>query len=332
MDRITSNPFLTPALLRQSPDLRTALQSASREMTTGKLSDPGKALRGDFTALAATDHALARLSGYAAVTTELSLLGEAMQKSLAIISDAATEMGTNLLRTTSGATEAQLSAITTTGLRDFNTAIMALNTRLADKSVFGGNASDRPALPNPETILTTLEAAISGATTVDDISGQIADWFNGSTGYEALYSGGAERAGLTIASGEIATLPFTALDPAIRESLVGFAKVALLERGLLGGDHAARAELALSAGENLFNSSEARSVLAGRVGTVEQQIARAQSRNSAEKSALSLARNGLTEADPYETAVRLQDLESRLDAFYTITSRLSQLTLTSYLR
>lgn len=332
MERISSNPFLTPALLRQSAELRAGLQKATQEMTTGRLTDQGKALRGDFSALAATDHALARLSGFAAATTELTLMGETMQRALTVISDAATELGTNLLRTTSGATAAQLSAITSTGSRDFNTAITALNTRLADKSVFGGDASDRSALPDAETILAALEASIAGVTDVEDLSDQIDAWFSGSTGYETLYSGGQARAGLTVAPGETATLPFTALDPAIRDTLAGIAKVALLDRGLLDGDHMARSALALNAGQDLFSSSEARTVLSGRIGTAEQQLSQAQSRNSAEKSALSLARNSLTEADPYEASVRLKDIEGRLDAFYTITSRLSQLSLTGYLR
>lgn len=187
-------------------------------------------------------------------------------------------------------------------------------------------------MPNAGTLLTALETAIAGLAAVDDISNGIDDWFNGTAGYEALYTGGQGRAGLTVAPGETASLPFTALDPAIRTTLAGLAKAALLDRGLLTGDHASRSALALRAGETLFSSSEARTVLAGRIGTVEQQLFQAQSRNSAEKSALALTRNSLTEADPYEATVRLKDLESRLDAFYTITARLSQLSLTGYLR
>ncbi|SEC65799.1 flagellar hook-associated protein 3 FlgL [Rhodobacter sp. 24-YEA-8] len=332
MERISSNPFLTPALLRQSSELRAGLQKATQEMTTGKFFDQGKALRGDFSALAATDHALARLVGFAAATTELTLMGETMQRALSVISEATTELAANLLRTTSGASDTLLSSILSTGMRDFNTASSALNTRLADKSVFGGDASDRLALPGSETILTALETAIAGLTDVDDISNAIDDWFNGTAGYQALYTGGQGRVGLNVAPGETASLPFTALDPAIRATLAGLSKVALLDRGLFTGDHASRSALALRAGENLFNSSEARTVLAGRIGTVEQQLSQAQSRNSAEKSALALTRNGLTEADPYEATVRLKDLESRLDAFYTITARLSQLSLTGYLR
>ncbi|MBJ2149610.1 hypothetical protein [Paracoccus sp. IB05] len=105
-------------------------------MTTGKFFDQGTALRGDFSALAATDHALARLSGFTAATTELTLMGETMQRALSVISDATTELAANLLRVTSGASDTLLSSILSTGSRDFNTAISALNTRLADKSAF----------------------------------------------------------------------------------------------------------------------------------------------------------------------------------------------------
>ncbi len=332
MNRISSNPFLTPALLRQSADLRVNLQRASQEMTTGKLTDPGQVLRGDFTTIASTDHALARLNAFSAATTELSLVAETMQRSLAVISDAAIELATNLLRTTSGANETQLSAIAATGLRDFTTAVAVLNTRISEKSIFRGDNPDQTALSDTETILSALEAAIAGAISVSDINDQIDSWFAGTTGFQMFYNGGNSRAALNIAPGETASLPVTALDPAIRETLAGLAKVALLERGLLTGNHDARSELAIQAGNDLFNTSEKRSILSGRIGSTEQQLLQAKTRNAAEKSALSISRTSMTEADPYETAIRLQDLESRLDAFYTITARLSQLSLTGYLR
>ncbi|VDC21870.1 flagellin [Pseudogemmobacter humi] len=331
MDRISSNPFLTPALVRQGADLRAKLQATTQEMATGKQADTGATLRGDFGRLAATDHALARISGYTAATSELTLTASAMQSALAMISQAAEQLGSNLLSTASGLSAPQLAAVTSSGMRDFETVIAALNTRVSERPVFGGVNSAVAPLPDAQSILGALETAIAGVATPEDISAAVDSWFAGA-GYEALYTGGAPVGGIAVAAGETASLPFTALDPAIRETLAGFAKVALLDRGLLAGDHAARAAFALGAGVDLQSSSDARAVLAGRIGTTEEQLSRAQARNSAEKSALTLARTALIEADPYEATVRLEDLESRLDAFYTITARLSRLSLTEYLR
>ncbi|MEZ5917891.1 MAG: hypothetical protein R3C40_10095 [Parvularculaceae bacterium] len=56
----------------------------------------------------------------------------------------------------------------------------------------------------------------------------------------------------------------------------------------------------------------------------------ASDRHDAEEPAL--AYNALTARDLYEAASFLQSLEAQIDAAYVLTSRLSQLTLTNYLR
>eukprot|EP01041_Mallomonas_annulata_P037918 gene37918-61315_t len=56
-----------------------------------------------------------------------------------------------------------------------------------------------------------------------------------------------------------------------------------------------------------------------RLGTVQAQIESASVRNESEASALHLARAELVEADPYETALRLQEAESQLEKIFTIT-------------
>ena len=64
----------------------------------------------------------------------------------------------------------------------------------------------------------------------------------------------------------------------------------------------------------------------------QAQIDAAATRNTAEASALNIARAGIVTADPYDAATRLEDLQTRLQSLYLITSRLSRLSLTEYLR
>ena len=68
-----------------------------------------------------------------------------------------------------------------------------------------------------------------------------------------------------------------------------------------------------------------------RVGTVQAQIAAAQTRNTAEESALSITRAGIISADPYDAATRLEDLQTRIEALYLVTARVSRLSLADYL-
>ncbi|MCB6177985.1 flagellar biosynthesis protein FlgL [Rhodobacter sp. Har01] len=332
MDRIAANAFLTAGLFRQGAAIKADLTRASQEMTTGKKADTGAAVGGDFSSLAAIDHALARIRGYSATTAETGLLAESMQTALGVVSTAAEGLSANLLRNLGLSVPQNLTAVTIEGRQQFETAIAALNTRFAERSVFGGVVTETAPLPDANTILASLEAALAGAVTVSDAETAIADWFDGATGYEAMYQGGAARAAVPVAPGESVDLPVTALDPAIRDTLKGLATVALLDLGLFTGQNEARAQLARNAGVALVSSGEARSVLAARIGTAEADIADTKARNDAEETALGIARAGLLEADPYETATRLEDLQARLESLYVLTARLSKLTLTDYLR
>lgn len=329
---LPSATYLLPSMMRQGAELRADLQRTSSELTTGISLDPGKKLRGDFSGLASIDSALSRIEAYASTTVAISVLADSMQSALSLISDASDQLSRRLL-TTAGTGNAALLDITFgDGARFFDSAISALNTRVAGRSVFGGTQSDQPPLPDSATILSALETAVAAAVTPADLKTAIADWFTDPTGFAALYAGGPGRAAVPVAAGEAAALPFTALDPAIRNSLIGFATVALLDRGLLGQDPAGRVEMANFSAQSLLAAGDARQLLAARVGSTQQQVADAQSRNGAEKTALGIARLGLVAADPYESAVRLQDLQTKLDSFYTLTARLSKLRLTDYLR
>ena len=58
----------------------------------------------------------------------------------------------------------------------------------------------------------------------------------------------------------------------------------------------------------------------------------ASARNGAETSALEIARTDILAIDPYRTATELQSTETRLETLYTLTARLSRLSLSEYLR
>jgi flagellar hook-associated protein 3 FlgL len=137
---------------------------------------------------------------------------------------------------------------------------------------------------------------------------------------------------LPIGPGQSAKIDITAADPAIRETLKGFAMAALLDRGLFAGQGAARVQVMRRAGEVLAEGASSRAHMAGQLGTTEGQIAAASTRNTAEVSALEMARNGLVSIDPYEAATKLEAAQSQLEALYSVTARLSRLSLVDFLR
>ncbi len=332
MTSLSASPFLTDALMRQGVELRGAVETRARELTTGIVADPGRHLRGDFSALAGIDHALARIRAHQSAVTDTGILADTAQAALATLSDGVDRLAMALLGG-SGMTGAGGATTLVRGATDnFRSAVEALNTRVAGRSVFGGTGNGLPPLPKAETILDALQGAVTGAATASDAAAAITAWFDSPDGFSALYRGGPPRVPVPLADGETASMEITALDPAIRRSLAGLATAALLERGLLAGDESSRVTLARLAGEQLMEGREGLTALQAEVGFLQSRVADAAVRNGAEKSALDIARLSLIEADPYESATRLRDLQNRLDAFYTVTGRLAGLSLTGYLR
>lgn len=322
--------LMSPALLRQGASLRMEIARSTAEMTTGQLADPARAVGGDMAALTGIDTALARLQGYAAITAEASLLAQAMQAALGQLEDSSDRLGRALLLLPDGATASQIAAAVTGGEDAFAAAVGALNTQIAGRPVFAGIAATAP-LPPAETLLAGLESALTGVTTASDARLAIRDWFADPTGYAGHYTGSAGRSDLPVTAADTIRLDTTALDPALRETLAGLALAALVERGLFAGQPVVQSSLLRSGAGDLLAASDSRGLLAARIGTAQSGIDAAQVRNTAEASALTLLRAGLIEADPYDSATRLQAAEARLDAYYTLVSRLSRLTLTAYL-
>ena len=320
-------------LRRQTVALKSDLQRLSTELTTGRVADTVARVSGDLGPVSGIDASLARLKGYGAVTAEAGLFAGSMQTALGVVDDLSSALSRTLLAASSSSSQSLVDATGRDSRSRLETALSALNTRVGDRSVFGGVATNGPATAPAETIMLALDTAILGATTVQDIETAVTDWFNAPTGFAALgYAGGAALAPVNIAPGEEANLDITATDPAIRATLKGLAMAALLDRGVLAGQPAARQDLAKRAGLSLLESQSERTFLAARLGAAEAQIDAAASRNAAETSSLQIARSDITAADPFETASRLQETQQQLEKIYAITARITRLSLMDYLR
>jgi flagellar hook-associated protein 3 FlgL len=322
-------------LKRQNIALKQDIQRLGTELSTGRVADTARATRGDLVPMAAIESALARAQGFRAATAEAALFTRGAQETLAVVDNLATGFASSLrLAATSGAPVLVASAASD-ALQRFEGLIAALNTRIGDRTLFAGDQPGLPALAPPAVILDALGAAVTaaGATTAPEVEAAVAAWFADPAGYAATaYLGGAPLAALPVTPEDSARFDVTALDPAIRATVEALALGALLTRPAAPALAAERADLALRAADRLATTATDRALLAGRVGTVEERIDRAASRNQAETAALELARAAIVEADPYESATRLEAAQGRLEALYAVTARLARLSLVDFLR
>lgn len=333
MTRISvGDASLTNILARQGADLRGQVQRASQEVATGKHSDIGAALRGDFSPLLAIDASLSRLAAYATNTTDAAFQTAAQQSAITGLSQLASGISTTLLAAKDFSTPAQIATLGADAKGRLATAIGLLNTQASGRAVFSGTATDTIPLGSVDDLLTALETAATGASTAGQVTAAVTTWFADPLGFGAFYQGDTPLSPAPIAAGESADISTTAMDQTLRDTLAGFAMAALIDRGVLVGDTTERGRLAQQAGQQLISTEDGRTTLAARIGTVEAQIEAARSRNSAEDSALGILRSDIGSVDPYEAGTRLQTIQSQLESLYLVTARVSRLSLAEYLR
>lgn len=319
-------------LRRQNVALKTELQRLSTELTTGRVADTVARVSGDLVPLAGIDAALARLKGYGSVATEAALFSGGMQTALAVIDDLSSDLSANLISASNSSLSSRIDAAGQDAAQRFETAVSALNTKFGDRSLFAGVQTTGAATVDAATMLQALDAAVVGATSAADVEAAVTAWFEAPGGFAAqAYTGGPPLAPMSIAPAEEALIDVTASDPALRATLKGLAMAAMLNRGVLTGQTDARRDLAQRAGVSLLQSQTDRAYLAARLGNVESQIGSAIARNSAETSSLQIARSDIVAADPFETASRLQETQTQLEKIYTITARMTRLSLMDYL-
>ncbi len=323
-------------LSQQNSALKTRLHTLSNELASGRVADLGQRVSGDYAPLTQIERSLRMMTSFELATTESALAAEAMQTSLNSINASALELSENLLLagTTTEATIVSNTGVQARGALD--DAVSKLNTQIAGRHLFGGAATDRAPLASGEDILAELKLATAGAATADDVMAIVDSWFDtAGGGFETMgYQGSTTPAGpVRLSETQSLGLSVTAADPAMREVLKTFAGAALLADGaVLSGNLDEAAKLAGTLGVDMIEAQGNIANLAAEIGTAQNRIETITAENSAERVMLELAQSEILSADPFDTAAQLQEVETQLELHYTVTARLSRLSLVDFLR
>ena len=331
----TGDLFRSLQLRRDTTRLRTDLTKLTNELSSGIRSDISRVLKGDFSNLAHIESGLNRLSGFKTVIAEHRFQTSTTQVSLENLRAFGNHSGSLLaLPEISDATLATSAGAD--AMSRFEAAVRQLNVQAAGRSIFSGTASDQPALADAETIMTAIEAEIAstGATTANDIQAIVSTWFGSGGSFETIgYTGGPAASVDTVLNDSEAAPPnFTAQEPEIREFLQAITLGALVGRDALSGNSAEQHALLQKSGEALIAADKSLVELQSKVGLIEAQIDRASVEVDSERDALMTARSQLIETDPFEAAVKLQQTEIQLESIYSVTARLSRLSIVGYLQ
>lgn len=321
-------------LRRDTGRIKTDLTRLTNELSSGVDSNLVARFKGNFGPLAGVERGLVRSESFLAVIAERQLVVSSQQTSLDNLR-ALGEVSGALLTVQDTGDATLVASAGYDALSRFSSALATLNSHAGGQSIFSGVDTDRPAVADSETILAAIEAeiALAGAVTAADVATVVETWFATGGGYDTVgYVGGAAiQSPLQLSESEVTSALPTAEDDAIRDFLSGLALGSLLARNVLPADPVEQGALARLAGLRLFEADARIVDLQARIGAAEGQVSRARAEVMAESEALQLARTELIGVDPYEAAVELQSAETQLQTLYSVTARLSRLSLTGYL-
>ena len=321
-------------LQRQNTALKSSLNTLAKELSSGEISDRVKANNGDTARLSAVDNRMKVLASLKYLTTETQLTLSATQTALTNLDTQRGALAEPLILINAESTDLQLTEASRSARDRFEGLISTLNTRLGDDSLFAGKATNQAAFTSADVIVADLVTQIGGATETADIIAVIDTWFDDPAGGFATiaYTGDTgDQVTRRLDNATSVTLDARADDPGIKAVLRG-AVYAAITAELGGINKQTTSELLFAGGVQLQSAASDIAQVQGRLGFVEGEVERFAVAQASEQSALNIARNLMTQADPFETATQLQSVQTQLETHYAMTARLSRLSLAEYLR
>jgi flagellar hook-associated protein 3 FlgL len=321
-------------LQRRGVSLRNEMAKLSEELTTGRVTDVRKITGGNFSFLNSIERELKTLEGYRIVGTEAGQFADATQLQLERVQTASGELGAALLSFAKLPSGPQLLQGANEARSKLETMFASLNADLAGRSLFSGTATDTNALTSPDVLLAALETAVAGAATPNDIRAAAEAWFDSPAGFSAtIYQGATDDlAPFQVTEFEDVTVGVRADNEALRNILLQTSLVAISDSTTLGYSIETQADLQGSAGEWLIANQQEITAVRGAVGLAQERIETLTVRNAAQRTSLEYTRNDFLAVDPFESATKLEDVQFRLESLYTITARMSDLSLVNFLR
>lgn len=326
------------ALQRQGFGLKKSVANLSYELTTGTVKDKASKLNGNLSMLTSVSNAMNMASARKASAQSAATLLSLQQSVLGNFSEKAQSGFLDEIIRNTAATSAEVSRGTDMMANQFRDAVSQLNVSFAGRALFAGTSGDGAALIAADDMLDALfddlTTAFPTGPDAESARAFILGWFAEGGQFDTVaYLGGPpipQR--LELGQGVSVGFNITAQDKSIREFLAGLATGAILSKGLFDSELPQQKSMLAEASFSLAASNGKLIGLSAQLGLEEERAAIGQTRAEAEHTAMTITRAELTEADPYETGVRLEQAITQLDMIYNLTARLSRLSLATYLR
>lgn len=320
---------------RTTAQIRDQIQTVSQEAVTGLRADLKTATNGDV----GRAHLLQKAQSDLLQAQEVNTLSETRLSFMSrAISGARTTLNSidtrGFIALNSG-TPNGVEAIADEAENSIALIMNALSTTHGERNLFSGDRTNVTPFAGAEALLEDVRNLIATAPDANAAMIAIDDYFDTpGGGFDTnIYQGGdGLPPALPIGNGQIIQVPVKANNTEIKDVLKGLALMATAKDTLPPTDTAGFAFLFEEGTKAVAKGGSGLIRLETDIGTLGETIEKAKTQNDNERAALETAFQNLFGRDQFEAAAELQSLQVQLEASYTITSRLSNLTLTNFLR
>ncbi len=320
---------------RATAQLRERLQTTATEAVTGLKSDLTKATNGEVGRAHLLGKALNDVDQGLQINTLSKTRVTLMTNALSGADTAINGLGPRGSVAVAIGNDITLKALSNEASGTLESVMSALSTSQGPRNLFSGSKTDAPTYADPKILLEDVKDILSNASSVDDANTKLDRYFNDPDGtFETkIYTGSQNNAApLQIGNNKSVNLDLKGNNQDIKDTLRGLAVMANAF------------EFTGTGREDDFDamySAGAASVSSGTTGLTNQQaklgllsatLNQAESRFNVERTSLTNAYTEMFGRDQFEATTELKTLQVQLEASYTLTARLSDLTLTNYLR
>lgn len=316
-----------------SARLQNIVATNSNELASSRTTDISKKLNGDHSLLISTSRAREMTAGYQVAAKEASNKADALQQIITSLNDSSQKLMGQLLATPLSSDNNKLGILSIEANTRLEDSLNLLNTSVGGKGLLSGIHLGNTAVNDASLLLSTLRTEVSGLSDPDAVIQTVKAWFDTPSGYTStIYNGGPEQNRISVSAVDRIWAGPTANDQAFRSILASFSIAALVNDDSLAMSNETRASLAQKAGEEMAAAQGEIISLGAKIGITEKQIQVAQTRNSDALFEYEKIQAQLVGNDPERNVVELQAAQTNLETLYTITARLSQLSLAKLLR
>ena len=325
---------LAQSLATQSAHLRlqTDLGRLSVELATGLTGDVAAKTVGDTRVLTALAHHLSDLDAFATSRSEAALHTRATGNALSSIAGRLSQLAEQVVVASQAADPSQHAIVTEGAIAQFKGVVSDLNTRIAGRSLFSGTAQDRDPLRAADDIIADLQTAASGVSSAADIEAALDAYFAPGGPFDTNdYIGSTDDlAPVRVDAENTVSVGIRGDNSDLRQTLATLAGLALV--GLMPLDPIESQRAIAGSLDAILNSERQLTEVQAQIGSAAERIELATVRSAGTRAAFEAAQLDITGSDPFETAARLEERQVQLQTLYTLTARLSGLSLVNFLR